>query len=379
MGKLISITLSFMLLTAAAFALSVGDTIPKIEISKWINTEPIEINETSGNHIYVIYFWATWIGSISQILNFVSNEEITYKDDNVTFIGITKERPELVEKFFENRKKLQLAVGLDDNAKTYKSFLKNENALPYFFIVKDNEVLWQGSPFELDRVIKRILAKTFDNDEQIKIEELRDKIRNASQYFDSKKELSEAENILKIDPTDEIAIKIISDNYISQDNKTKALETIDSAIKKSISNKYLLKTFYFMKLDVIRKMKIAEIAPLLKTTTSSYTEAFQNYPKFLSEYSVFLLREFPLETIPLHEIHEMATNMVQAQDKIDKNSEKMGDYLQILARTQYLTGNIKEAINTQKLAIPHLNSAESIDVAKLNLSYYEDALKLFKQ
>jgi len=379
MRKLISIILSFIFIMSSIFALSVGGNIPKVEISKWINTQPIDINENSSTQIFVVYFWATWIGSISQILTFVSSEELTYKDDNVTFVGITKERPELVEKFFKNREKLQIAIGIDDNAKTYKSFLKNENTLPYFFVIRNDTVLWQGSPFELDRVLKRILAKTFDNDEQVKIEEIRNKIRSASQYFDSTKELSEAENILKIDPTDEIAVKIISDNYLNQGNSAKALETIDKAAKKSISNKHLLKTFYFMKLDIIKKMKMVEMPPQLKITTSSYVEIFPNYPKFLSEYSVYLLREFPLETIPLNEMLAMAETMIQIQEKIDKNSEKLGDYLQIFARLQYLTGNIKDAIKTQKLAISHIHSTESMGVANLNLKYYEEALKLFKQ
>ncbi len=363
-----------------SFALNVGDDAPDLHIARWVRGNPVlNFPDSDGNSnvkAYIVFFWATWNNTSPRLLEFVSQMDELYKDDGLVIIGISKEAPSRVIKFLGKRDNVRVSLGIDDQAETYDEYMVATEGVPIFFIFqKDGELVWKGPPFEVDRVVSRVLSGIFDIEKQKKIERLRADIKRSSHLFDDNNRVKAAHKTLKIDPTDEVAVNIIIDNYVRRKKTEKAINFIRNVREKAKDNIFLQRKFFLIELGVMRGMDITKAKSLLAQLAKDSYSTFHDNPKVLNEIAYIILRNLPFEIRPLKELLKMSERAVALEKISDNSSVELAECLQVLARVYYCYGWLSKAVTTQSLATAILKDKKEKKTALLKENYYRDVYK----
>ena len=360
-----------------SFALDVGDDAPDLHIARWIRGKPIldfpDSDEISNVKAIIVFFWATWNNTSPRLLEFASQMDELYKDDGLVIIGISKEAPSKVKNFLDKIENINFSLGIDDQAETYDEYMVATEGVPIFFIFKkDGELVWKGPPFEVDRVISRVLSGTFDIENQRKIERLRDDIKTSSHLFDDHNRVKIAHKTLKIDPTDEVAVNIIIDNYVRRKKIEKAINFIRNVRKKAKDNIFLQRKLFLIELGVIRSMNIIKAKNILIHLAKDSYATFYNNPKVLNEIAYIILQNLPFEIRPLKELLIMTERAVTLEKKRGNSSVELAENLQVLARVYYCLGWLSKAVTTQNQAVEILKDKKAKKTALIRENYYRE-------
>ena len=156
---------SLLALTPGASAAQLGDSAAPLKIKTWIKGSPVEIK--SGKGIYVVEFWATWCPPCRTTIPHLTELQARFKNQGVTFIGVTDEDEDVVKPFVEKMgDKMDYAVACDDARATFTGYLQayEQRAIPYAFIVaQSGAVVWHGSPMNgLGEALDQIIAGKYD-------------------------------------------------------------------------------------------------------------------------------------------------------------------------------------------------------------------------
>lgn len=116
-----------------------GKAMPKYEPTVWLNgANP----ETKGK-VVVYDLWATWCGPCRKLIPEM-NEWHEKLGDDVVFIGISNEKPEVVQEFMKTTK-MSYSVGIDGDKKLWE--MTKVEGIPHVLVVSpDGIVRWQGFP-----------------------------------------------------------------------------------------------------------------------------------------------------------------------------------------------------------------------------------------
>jgi len=373
------VLLAFVLFCGNALsALNLGDTAPLLKISEWVKGEPVNLNAEHSKKVYLIFFWSTRNNISSNLMHFISTEKKIYGKDGAVFIGISKEKAAAVKKFLKKYPDINFGIAVDDNAETYSKFMQDAQGTPMFFVFnRDKKLIWKGGPFEVDRVLASAMTDTFNAEKQKQIEEYREDIREASQTLNRRDAILYARKILKIDPTDRVAVNIIVDNYVVNGEEDKAIDFIRTSLKKAGNNKYMKRALYFLELSLIRGMNNADGKKKMQELAENYKKPFWNDPDALNSLVIVVIRDAPLGIIPLKELLDITKRSV-ALTKNNHDPELLGSCLQSQARVYYLTGWLDKAVSTQEKAVQLVGNTrqDEKDVALLTEAYYKEALTL---
>jgi len=375
--------LSLLLSSNIICALEIGQKVPEIKVSEWVKGSAITFrdkNNKEDNKIYILFFWATWLKEASRFTDFVMMEKEFYSKENLVFVGITREKASLLKKFVKEHPEVDLSLGIDDNSQSYNAYMNDVKNLPAFFIIDSKgRLLWKGSPIEFDRVIRRIIDDTFDPVEQEEIEKLREKVRDYSHMLNTEKETQFSEEILKLDPTDEVSIKLISSNMVKEGKLEEAYRFIEEARAKAVDSQYIQRALFLNELELVMQMTLSHEKTYLEYIAKNYLESFSNSPRYLNEFSIRLLREFPLEVLPVGLLTDAVNKAIYILEKDKGNKDDMGSYYLTQARLYYIVGKLDKAVITQDKAIGMLKDDDELIVAKLNMSFYKEMLVLNKK
>jgi thiol-disulfide isomerase/thioredoxin len=167
-----------MLFTACSFVLAqqktplmVGDAAPELKYSKWLKGTPVKSFEK--DRIYVLEYWATWCGPCIQAMPALSEYARKHPEVTVIAYNVMEKvggRPydsalPNIEKFVKSMgDKMDFNVAVDDNDQyMHNNWLKRAaiNAIPATMIVKDNKLIWIGTPREMESTIASIKNGTY--------------------------------------------------------------------------------------------------------------------------------------------------------------------------------------------------------------------------
>lgn len=130
-----------------------GKAAPKIVADQWLTGKP----PLTRGKVVILDFWATWCPPCRATIPELNALAAKFKDD-VVVIGISKEKPEVVQAFMKGTK-MDYNVGIDTQDRTGK--VVGVEGIPHVLVISpDGIVRWQGFPLdETERLTEATIAQ----------------------------------------------------------------------------------------------------------------------------------------------------------------------------------------------------------------------------
>ena len=148
-------------------ATELGDPAPALHIDRWVQGDPVDLEESRGKEIIVVEFWATWCGPCRTSIPHLTELQAQLADRDVRIMGVTDEKISVVEPFLKRMgDEMKYTVAIDDEQKTFANYMKafGIGGIPHAFVIdKEGKLVWQGHPMDgLNEALEQILAGTYD-------------------------------------------------------------------------------------------------------------------------------------------------------------------------------------------------------------------------
>ncbi len=156
------------LFAARAATLSVGDPAPKLDVSKWVQGEPVK--QFERDKAYIVEFWATWCGPCRVSIPHLNELHNKFKDKGIVVIGqdVWEQNTSAVAPFIKKMgEKMTYRVALDtDKGAMADTWMKaaNQNGIPTAFVInKEGTIAWIGHPMTLkEGLLQSVIDGKYD-------------------------------------------------------------------------------------------------------------------------------------------------------------------------------------------------------------------------
>jgi thiol-disulfide isomerase/thioredoxin len=348
-------------LHAAEPKLKVGDSAPPLQVSEWIQGEPVKIFEK--DKVYLVEFWATWCGPCIQAIPHLNGIANRFKDKGLVVIGQNVHEKDLkrVRPFVKKMgDKMTYAVSLDDRSKMKYGAMAvtwlasaGQKSLPTTFVIgKDGRIAWIGHPMKLqENVIEQVLDGSFDvAKEATRFQE--EALKNEQRAMDEEKALVE-EVMKEPEIQDLFRLTALFEKQIRNKQWPEAEATLAATAKLVPAE--------------ARELIIAEgsLGILLGKgemdaavrQAKMMDEKFQHDPILLSGTAQKLLKESDLTDEGLEIAYQIAARVNEA------GNGKSPDALASLARATFMKGDKEKAIQLQQEAITQTSNFRNLNPA----------------
>ncbi|MEK6800025.1 MAG: redoxin domain-containing protein, partial [Planctomycetota bacterium] len=225
---------SLCCLRAALAGVDVGDVAPKLAIKEWVHGGPVDLGKDAAKKFHLVEFWATWCPPCKASIPLLTEYQKKFQSDLVV-VGVTDPDPDRnsiteIRQFVKGQgKNMDYAVALDDGGKTTSAYMDTSQpvGIPQAYLVgKDGRVVWQGSPLdpELETVLKETIAGKYDvkaakaaADRQRDLEKRFQAMDTAFQMGKLGAVWDGMQEILKLDPANEMAIHLAVAMYVNEE------------------------------------------------------------------------------------------------------------------------------------------------------------------
>ena len=392
MKLILSALLAASLFPTALNAADLGDPAPEIKIAKWVKGEPTQISDNEKG-IYVVEFWATWCPPCRTSIPHLTEIQNRFKDKNVTIIGVTDEKENVVKPFVDNLgSKMDYRVAIDQGA-TAAGYMKayGVNGIPHAFIVQNKKIIWHGHPMAgLDKTLEEVVSGKYDLAKakaKMKAETLMDQFREAAAEGDDAKADKVAAEIQaaikdgviteQFDPAKEkkeIRLFALKNKFRAAEfggekelaeEAAKEIKAIDPTFEvqelrdemamQKLARKYFEAITSDTKSD--HKRLSAELAPKLK-----------GQPELANNVAWAILTNDSVKERDT----EFATRV--AKQAVEDTNWKAAHIIDTYARALFDSGKKQEAIETQEKALAVAQDAHREDIERTLKSYKEGKL-----
>ncbi len=361
----------FLLCVSVVSALELGENAPEPLVEKWIKGGPVSIKDGKDKNIFVIEFWATWCPPCRISIPHLSDLQKEYADKAVIFAGISKEKEDVVAAFVKLQGNMDYNVGIDNDGKTTASYMGNESGIPMCFLIgKEGKLLWKGHPMDIGRVLKNAVEGTFDISKEKKISALHLKMQTAMQAQNSEEIKKLSNDIIDIDPSDELAIKTMIFYFENNNELAKSIDFLSDIQKKNPRNMQV----YVLKLDLMNQLGMSYTE--IKGECEKAYLALKNDYSALNALSLVILDRMNFGSAPIKIALDSSKRALELLPP-DMKSGKRVPFHSTLARAYYSVGRVDLAVAEQEKAAKLAAGLVPDEKVTLELlDYYKEALKL---
>ena len=389
MKLILSALLAASLFPIALNAADLGDPAPELKIAKWVKGDPTQISDNEKG-IYVVEFWATWCPPCRTSIPHLTEIQNRFKDKNVTIIGVTDEKENVVKPFVDNLgSKMDYRVAIDQGA-TAAGYMKayGVNGIPHAFIVQNKKIIWHGHPMAgLDKTLEEVVSGKYDLAKakaKMKAETLMDQFREAAAEGDDAKADKVAAEIQaaikdgviteQFDPTKEkkeIRLAALKNKFRAAEfggeketaeEAAKELKAIDPTfevqeLRDEMAMQKLARTYFEAITSETKsdhKKLSAELAPKLK-----------GQPELANNIAWAILTNDSVKERDT----EFATRV--AKQAVEDTNWKAAHIIDTYARALFDAGKKQEAIDAQEKALAVAQDAHKADIERTLKSYKE--------
>jgi thiol-disulfide isomerase/thioredoxin len=319
--------------------LTIGDPAPPLVLAKWMKGDPID-GFVAGK-AYVVEFWATWCGPCRMSMPHISQLQTQYGPD-VTFVGISHEKEEVVQGFLDQPKDaeggptwnevIRYAIALDAPGQpTGEAYMRaaQQHGIPTAFVVgKDGHIEWIGHPGQLDAPLSQIVNGPWDR-------------AAALAEFQSRQQLK----VLRTQVFMALRRAQTSNGWSELDGILQDAETAGTPAEVLNS----------LKLDVaILSARFDEAHRLAEElSATAWNDAEQ-----LNELAWTLVTRIPRET----QNHELLLRIAHRASELSHDQD--GSILDTVARVYYDAGDLQQAVAWQRKAVEHSSLKQLAETLK---------------
>lgn len=351
--RLIPIALLALGTLAHADTLKVGDAPPALKVAKWVKGKPVEKFDAAKT--YVVEFWATWCGPCLESIPHIT--ELAKKHKDIAFTGVsvwenqkgdtsTDYQAKVVKFVKDMGAKMDYNVAYDDpNGTMAKTWMEaaGQDGIPASFVIHGGKVAWIGHPSQLDGVLDKIRAGTFDPKKEA-----------------AEREAAEAES-RKLQAAVQPVFKAAGEGDIK-----KAVEELDKVLAENPKWEPMLAAF---KLDLLKNKDEGEFHAYGKKLAEGM---YKDDAMMLNQIAWSIVDDASnLKTPDVN----LAITIASRASELTKHENAM--ILDTLAYAYFKGGKIDDAIKTQEKAIAHMDKTQGItDEVKAEL---KQRLEKFKK
>lgn len=256
---------------------------------------------------------------------------------------------------------ISYGVGSDERRLLFNEYVPGEILFPLAMITRKGKVLWKGSPLDLESVLTLIRNGRFDPTRQVKVERIRREMQMAVQASLPDVVLRCANDILKLQPGDSIAVRAKLYVYESTGRLPEAMAFVRKNAEENPTdvNQTLL---YF---DYLRRQR--EPAAFAREFRAAALR-FAASPESLYRILVYSLEALPFGWLPPEDAASVAEKIRPAW-----NSQPLSRRIVFLfceARICYLLCDLPGALRAQEEALNLSRGTEHEKEADRILEYY---------
>jgi peroxiredoxin len=196
--------------SAAALAspAEVGEKAPDLDVTSWIQGEPVVLENCVGKKIVVLEFFTSESDSAKKAIPRLSRIAERHKDHDVEVVAVSDETPEAIKAFAGDGKfKCKFACDGERNTSgPYTRLIKVREGAHAAVIDKTGVLVWKGKSAGLERIVEKVVAGKYDAEKAKKISEQSDLVDDATRDKLWDQAGMEADKLLEMDAGNEKAI-----------------------------------------------------------------------------------------------------------------------------------------------------------------------------
>ena len=347
----------------------VGDAVPPLSAPselKWVMGE--RHTAWKPGDIYVLDFWATWCGPCIAAMPHIIELQEQYEDDNVHVIGVhvwASETAPTVDEFITNRSSefnfnYDMVRETDDwAARTYMEATGSRGIPTIMIVNRQGKLAWIGHPMAMDEPLAQIVAGEYDMQEAIKNDAERRQKALEEQRI---RQLLESPQGMEIQTALQSAYE--TEDYMA------AVELFDRlvALDPQILSRFRVQQYNLAALELEDEDRAREIANAFLASPAA-----QRAP-VLNDFAWNIVApNSPFNGIGFRHT-DLAVKAAKRAARITEHEDP--DVLDTLARAQFVSGDIREALQTQRTAVDLLDDnypASAVTDFEARLAEYEQA------
>ena len=229
----------------------------------------------------------------------------------------------------------------DAKGSLFNAFMRGEVVIPIAVIVQDEKIRWKGAPTDAESVLGRMISGSFSLQKQVRINMLRNDLQGAVQAGLPEVILRSADEILKVDPADTLAIQ--AKLYVLEGRKREDLAKafLAEQVKKAPDNVTL--RLFLLDLMVNTGDRDGFRNALTAALNEMKADVFS-----VTRLLGFSLNNAPLGWVPLADANAAAAGLSAGMTEL---SPRVQAYrLEITARLAYFSMRIDDAVRMQESA-----------------------------